>query len=66
MLELGLVHPVAPVFNENHKSVTFVRNLSCIFCTQYHTACFGYTAIIRCIIYIYILLILFDFTDFSI
>jgi hypothetical protein len=27
-LNLGLVHPVAPVFNENHKSIAFVRNLS--------------------------------------
>jgi hypothetical protein len=33
---LGLVHPVAPVFNENHKSIAFVRNLSCLYCTQYH------------------------------
>jgi hypothetical protein len=29
-LNLGLVHPVAPVFNKNHKSLTFVHNLSCI------------------------------------
>jgi hypothetical protein len=27
-LNLGLVHAVAPVFNENHKSIAFVRNLS--------------------------------------
>jgi hypothetical protein len=33
-LNLGLVHPVAPVFNENHKSITFVCNLSCLYCTQ--------------------------------
>jgi hypothetical protein len=33
-LDLGLVHPVAPVFNENYKSITFVRNLSCLYCTQ--------------------------------
>jgi hypothetical protein len=46
-LNLGLVHPVAPVFNENHKSITFVRNLSCLYCTQYHTTCFGYTSIFK-------------------
>jgi hypothetical protein len=31
-------------FNENHKSITFVRNLSCLYCTQYHTTFFGYTS----------------------
>jgi hypothetical protein len=31
-INLGLVHPVAPVFNENHKSIAFVRNLSCLYC----------------------------------
>jgi hypothetical protein len=52
-LNLGLVHPVAPVFNENHKSIASVRSLSRLYCTQYnnHTTCFGYTAIIRCVIY---------------
>jgi hypothetical protein len=34
---LSLVHPVAPVFNENHKSIAFVRNLSRLYCTQYNT-----------------------------
>jgi hypothetical protein len=34
---LGLVHPVAPVFNENHKSIASVRNLSRLYCTQYNT-----------------------------
>jgi hypothetical protein len=24
-------------FNENHKSIAFVRNLSCLYCTQYNT-----------------------------
>jgi hypothetical protein len=33
---LGLLHPVAPVFNENHKSIPFVRNLSRLYCTQYN------------------------------
>jgi hypothetical protein len=33
---LGLVHPVEPVFNENHKSIAFVRSLSCLYCTQYN------------------------------
>jgi hypothetical protein len=33
-LNLGLVHPVEPVFNENHKSIAFVSNLSCLYCTQ--------------------------------
>jgi hypothetical protein len=37
-LNLGLVHPVAPVFNENQKSIAFVRNLSRLYCTQYNTA----------------------------
>jgi hypothetical protein len=34
---LGLVHPVALVFNENHKSITFVRNLSRLYYAQYNT-----------------------------
>jgi hypothetical protein len=42
----------------NHKSITFVRNLSCLYCTQYHTTCFGYTAILRCITYIKMLKLL--------
>jgi hypothetical protein len=25
------------VFNENHKSIAFVRNLSRLYCTQYNT-----------------------------
>jgi hypothetical protein len=34
---LVLVHPVVLVFNENHKSIACVRNLSCLYCTQYNT-----------------------------
>jgi hypothetical protein len=32
--------------------------VSCLYCTQYHTTCFGYTAIIRCITYIKMLKLL--------
>jgi hypothetical protein len=31
------MHPVAPVFNENHQSITFVRDLFRLYCTQYNT-----------------------------
>jgi hypothetical protein len=51
-LNLGFVHPVAPVFNENHKSIVFVRNLSRLYSTQYNTYMFRlYSHLQVCYIY---------------
>jgi hypothetical protein len=51
-LNLGLVHPVAPLFNENHKSIDFVSNLSRLYCTQYNTTLHvSAITIFRCVIY---------------
>jgi hypothetical protein len=48
-----------PIDNPNHhKSISFVRNLSCLYCTQITLHVFSYTAILRCIMYIKMLKLL--------
>jgi hypothetical protein len=55
ILILGWCILLRSYFNENHKSITFVRNLSCLYCTQ---ITLHVSAILKCMMYIKMLKLL--------